>query len=250
MNNLEAFQPQENLETTNAAVEMVGYTRIGNFETSRLISGEHLAEQLRELPLTHLENCSSIRYEPESSYFSTNPLTLAFFESDAREITVGPAKRFESENELLETVTHGVGHNVYEDILNQRPELTEQWTDLHTQSQAAFSNGEGGFVSDYARSDVREDFAETHKMYVHDPEYLRFVNPEKYEFMRNQVFSGIRFGGNPIVKELASITKPIASEAKPLATEVIEEGIKAVKDIVGDGKLIGVIKKIFESGTK
>jgi hypothetical protein len=47
-----------------------------------------------------------------------------------------------------------------------------------------------GFVSDYARTNEYEDFAETYRVYVYEPEVLRFYNPDKYEYMRQVVFDG------------------------------------------------------------
>lgn len=53
-----------------------------------------------------------------------------------------------------------------------------------------FARDGTGFVSPYARTNIYEDFAETYMNYVRDPQRLLFCSPEKYEFMRNEIFSG------------------------------------------------------------
>ena len=67
---------------------------------------------------------------------------------------------------------------------------------LHVEIQDAGITAEisewlsGGFVSEYARTNQYEDFAESYKAYVRDPELLQFMNPEKYVFMRDEVCVG------------------------------------------------------------
>ena len=46
------------------------------------------------------------------------------------------------------------------------------------------------FVSDYAQTNEREDFAESYMTYVHDPGYLKATSPAKYMFMRQYAFKG------------------------------------------------------------
>jgi hypothetical protein len=48
-----------------------------------------------------------------------------------------------------------------------------------------------GFVTNYARTNHLEDFAETAKFYWIAPEELRRISPEKFAFMRDVVFEGL-----------------------------------------------------------
>jgi hypothetical protein len=48
-----------------------------------------------------------------------------------------------------------------------------------------------GFVTDYARTNHMEDFAESAKYYWINPDALAQVNPAKYAFMRDVVFEGL-----------------------------------------------------------
>ncbi|HBP20695.1 MAG TPA: hypothetical protein DEA08_23265 [Planctomycetes bacterium] len=47
-----------------------------------------------------------------------------------------------------------------------------------------------GFVSTYARTNHREDFAESAEFYWLNPDELRRVNPAKFRYMRDKVFKG------------------------------------------------------------
>jgi hypothetical protein len=79
-------------------------------------------------------------------------------------------------------VTHEVGHNVHYNLRIDNLEVASQWTELHQQ--------DAGFVSDYARTNEYEDFAESYRVYVRQPELLQLYSPVKYEFMRLEVFAG------------------------------------------------------------
>jgi hypothetical protein len=196
MTTFESFG-QEGMETPSetglVAIELVNYTEVGKFEASGLLSNQEVGNYLREtLPPSHLENCPSIEYKSE--YCQGYPDALGTFDRLNNEICIwGPVERFEGAGEMLETVTHEVGHNVHENIMTQHPEVAEKWNQLNEQSWETFAQDGTGFVSDYAQTNVYEDFAETYMTYVRDPEKLSFYSPEKYEFMRSEVFSGTTY---------------------------------------------------------
>ncbi len=93
------------------------------------------------------------------------------------------------QRQLEETVAHEIGHNVH---ANLPPEVQATWEQISTAS------GLDEFVSDYARTDVYEDFAETYAVYQHDPELLREVSPTKYNFMRDWVYHGREYPASQI----------------------------------------------------
>ena len=184
------------IETVSDSAELIGQTEIDGFENSELFSNEKIADHLRhELPHTHLEGCPSIRYQPDHEHFNSwsGASVLGFFELDSHQIKIGPMERFDASYDVLETVTHEVGHNVHFNLIQSSPETVGNWERLHQQSNIS----EEGFVSQYARTDAYEDFAETYKVYVHDPEFLQFVNPEKYDFMKNEIFYGREYVSVP-----------------------------------------------------
>ncbi|GAB4207978.1 MAG: hypothetical protein OHK0022_36950 [Roseiflexaceae bacterium] len=171
-----------------AKQEIIGQTEVGRFEASGMLTSEQVAAYLRtELPLSHLDGCPSIFYEPTAPQFS-NSSTLAFFTIASHEIKIGPVERFEDAEDMLGTIVHEVGHNVHENIINQHPDLAAAWEHIHGGKFAEIFGD--GFVSDYARTNQYEDFAETYRVYVRDPELLQVINPEKYNFMYNYVFGG------------------------------------------------------------
>lgn len=188
---------QENLETFSetglGTAELVNYTEVGSFESCGLLTNQEVADYLRDtLPSSHLENCPSIQYQSECN--ANYPNAVGTFDTMNNEICIwGPENRFEGRGEVLNTVVHEVGHNAHANIMTQRPEVAEQWSQLHEQSWDTFENNGTGFVSDYARTSVYEDFAETYMTYVRDPEKLLFYSPEKYEFMRSEVFPGTTY---------------------------------------------------------
>jgi len=85
---------------------------------------------------------------------------------------------------LKQTITHEIGHNVY---YNLDEGQKEEWSEINTDSAP------DEFVSDYAQTNEREDFAESYMTYVHDPEYLEATSPAKYEFMHQYVFKGRKY---------------------------------------------------------
>ncbi len=87
----------------------------------------------------------------------------------------------EDKGQLEETIAHEVGHNVH---ANLSPEAQTTWEQISTTS------GPDEFVSDYAKTDVYEDFAESYATYQHDSELLREASSAKYDFMRDEVYHG------------------------------------------------------------
>ncbi len=83
--------------------------------------------------------------------------------------------------QLEETIAHEVGHNVH---ANLSPETQATWEQVST------AGAPDEFVSDYARTDVYEDFSESYAAYQHDSDLLREVSSVKYDFMRDWVYDG------------------------------------------------------------
>lgn len=99
------------------------------------------------------------------------------------------------------TVTHELGHCAQYALAGHGPLLSRiqtvalgtpgftsiSWTSAITDGLRSYN----GFVSDYARTDDREDFAESVEFYWLAPDELRRVNPRKFTFMRDVVFEGL-----------------------------------------------------------
>lgn len=105
------------------------------------------------------------------------------------------------ERRIYLTVTHELGHCAQYAVIGGPVWLakalakttgTPGWTAISWTS--AITHGLkswNGFVSDYARTNDREDFAESVEFYWVNPDGLRRVSPAKYAFMKAVVFDGV-----------------------------------------------------------
>jgi hypothetical protein len=87
--------------------------------------------------------------------------------------------------DIFDTITHEVGHNVHYNMHIDNLELATEWENLYHQN--------AGFVTAYARTNEFEDFAESYRTYVFEPESLLLYSPVKYEFIRVEVFDGYEY---------------------------------------------------------
>jgi hypothetical protein len=167
---------------------------VRNFGASGLITDEEVKQFLRDtLPFEHLDGCRGIEYFHQAGQLHGTPIAGSIIPI-YREIQVFAVDpEFQTADLILDTLTHEVGHNVHKNIRSETMELDGQWAQLHQQSQDSFQNNGMGFVSDYARTNKFEDFAESYMAYVRYPETLKFFNPAKYEFMRVEVFDGYEY---------------------------------------------------------
>lgn len=164
---------------------------ITDFEASGLITNQEVQSYLREtIPLSHLDNCRIIRYIPQLVEVYSTPAAGKFIPLFRHISVYAVPSAIYSQEELLETLIHEVGHNAYFNIRLENKELAEQWDELHRQSEVTFASEGLGFVSEYARTDELEDFAESYAAYVRNPPSLNLASPPKYEFMRQTVFAG------------------------------------------------------------
>lgn len=180
--NSEEISNVEQVETDSSETEFIGHTEVSAFDNCELLTTEEVCSHLREnIPQSHLEGCRLVQYDPQHIEFYLNSSYMAFYEIYEHEIRIGPSERFDGSGEMLETITHEVGHHVHTELFSANPELAEKWGELHDECDC---------VSAYAETSVYEDFAETYAHYICDPEYLEVVSPEKYAFMRDDVFAG------------------------------------------------------------
>jgi hypothetical protein len=112
---------------------------------------------------------------------------LGLHDTNTHDIKIAGDK-FSDNSELVDTLNHEVGHEAFDNLGKTNPEVYNHWVDMHNND---LNRTDGlGFVSDYARSNPHEDFAESFKEYKEFPEHLKNVSPEKYDFMKNEVFHG------------------------------------------------------------
>jgi hypothetical protein len=99
-------------------------------------------------------------------------------------------------NVVYDTVTHELGHGAQYAVLGDGPLLgklravllgTPNWTPISWSALHGYRSW-NGFVSDYARTNDREDFAETAEYYWLAPDELLRTSPAKFAYMRDVVY--------------------------------------------------------------
>lgn len=179
------FNPEHNLPEVSG---FDSYSELSNQDVENLIT--------TLIPEDHLDNCVSIVCDPTDSFWYENPGAVGYhveyFDGTPSNICLAG----DEINNLfggseLATLCHEIGHNAYN---NLSLETQIQWDKIHSESIQIYNETGFGFVSNYAHTNVFEDFAETYSFYMNDPDLLKFMSPEKYDFMQEQVFSGIEYG--------------------------------------------------------
>lgn len=162
-----------------------------NFETSGLVTNEDIQQYLSQtIPASHLDYCRVIEYQPRLVGAHATPVAGSFTPMFRQIYVYAIPQEFHTTENLLDTLVHEVGHNVHYNLRRQDWDLGTRWTELYKRSKDSFARDGLGYVSEYARFNDFEDFAETYWAYVREPELLKFANLEKYEFMRQEVFGG------------------------------------------------------------
>ncbi|MCG8671617.1 MAG: putative zinc-binding metallopeptidase, partial [Pseudomonadales bacterium] len=149
---------------------------IMGFNAKASVNALWIAKQLELIPPQHLVHLNDIQYIPSRrKWFAAfvtkktgSPTSYVKKEHYSVEIY-----RSDNEQQLQWALYHEIAHFVFYKHLT--PTLRKQWvTELYQQ---------GGFVTDYAKTNGQEDFAESYACYLCDPQMLnRF--PEKYLYMQ------------------------------------------------------------------
>ncbi len=188
MEETEEFKPEQLHEASE-----VPLPEVQGFDQSGLMTDQEVQDYLGETyPPEHVnpESLKSVEYvdmylphEEGNILGSTeyNPLT------DTSEIEIyrqEPGGSFDR-SEMESTIAHEIAHSVWNDMgwLETSPRQ-QAWGELSANSAP------DEYVSEYAKTDMQEDFAESYAAYIHDPELLQEVSPDKCEFMRDHIFHG------------------------------------------------------------
>lgn len=138
---------------------------------------------------------------------------------------------------LYSTVTHELGHCAQYAVIGNGPILskiraimfgTPNWTPISWTALKGYKSW-NGFVSDYARTNDREDFAEATEFYWLAPDELQRTSPAKFAYMRDVVFDGVvsppssrRPGLTAIAPVTPTITKLGDTRDDPLSLVTIK----------------------------
>lgn len=167
---------------------------VNNFEASGLISNQEVKDYLRRtLPNEHLDNCREIRYVPLAAAAHGTAISGSFIPVYREIFVYSNPTSLRGVDDLLNTLVHEIGHNVHYNIRRDSFDLDVTWAALHRESFKSAGDTGLGFVSTYAQTNKFEDFAETYMAYVRAPEVLIYYNPDKYEFMKQEIFNGLEY---------------------------------------------------------
>lgn len=202
--------------------EIVGETSVSGFEEIHGLDNKEIADYLNDvIPIDHLDSCPEIVYDPENEVFTGDSGCLGAFFLDSNKIVIASETRFDHYDELLDVLTHEVGHNEYANLERLDSAAAAKWEKLYTES---IENNDGfGFVSDYAMTDHYEDFAESYATYIRDPELLKVMSPEKYAFMKYNVFDGHEYG-------LAGLNESVFTSMDRFMADVLKNASEAAGD--------------------
>ncbi len=162
---------------------------IRNFEESKVITDNEVQQYILDtIPLHHLDHCRNIEYVHIQGQVHSIPIAGNIIPV-YRKIFVYSIGSLQNREYLLDTLVHEIGHNVHFNFRRNNFDLDVRWAELYRQSQDSFAIKKQGFVSDYARTNKFEDFAESYETYVRNPRLLIAYNPDKYEFLRVEIFN-------------------------------------------------------------
>ncbi|HIC88831.1 MAG TPA: hypothetical protein EYP04_05470, partial [Anaerolineae bacterium] len=175
----EEFKPEQLRETLE-----VPLPEVRGFERSGLMTNREVGDYLSEtFPPEHVGPESLKRVEYVDMYVPHKDgnvlgMTDYSFFTDTSKIEI---YRQESDGsvdraEMKRTIAHEVGHSAWNDMgWHELSPRQQTWAELSANSAPE------EYVSEYAKTNVQEDFAESYATYIHDPELLREVSPDKYD---------------------------------------------------------------------
>lgn len=158
------------------------------FDLQTIVPINDITLKLNNIPSWHLSGLKEIRYDPtretlnwlkNAPAISDSPHTKGIYLQGFRTIAIYD---FKNEKELYTVLFHELGHYVYYTIIDSI--IKKQWvTEVHPIKK---------YVTNYARMNASEDFAECYAEFLLNPYNLVRI-PKKYNFIRNAIFNKIPY---------------------------------------------------------
>lgn len=140
------------------------------------VEQQQIYQGLDRLPLHHVNDIKAIEVVPEihnnKPGFVTNGRAWDFHATNHVELS---RKELHNPNKWFRTQTHEAGHAV---------DYETQMFKLFGERSSKNPFGKGPYISDYATTNPKEDFAESYEEFFVDPENLKAKAPEKYEAIK------------------------------------------------------------------
>lgn len=149
-----------------------------NFDQQRIVSQEEIISIIEKLPKHHLKGLKYIVYDPtrffKRSYvmpeITNYQIKGQYIPELLDAIIIYEIAGKESFKHIL---LHEIGHFVFQKIL--KPKDRNFWlTQLYSKKN---------FISDYARTNVQEDFAESYSFYFQE-KFFSYSLQEKFTFLK------------------------------------------------------------------
>lgn len=119
--------------------------------------------------------------------------------------------KLENDEVRTYTIVHEWGHNLGSDL---KVDTSKEWLNLSgwVDKGGDWSLGKPKtVVSNYAKTNPSEDFAESVATYRYNPQLLLAVNPEKYQFIKEVVFQGVEYLDGETCQEKNAYVNKIAN---------------------------------------
>ncbi|EGG95020.1 hypothetical protein IMCC1989_1965 [gamma proteobacterium IMCC1989] len=155
---------------------------LSGFHQQDTLSVDEIIDAIKLVPAGHLAGLKKIHYDPSRLHqmlyyylgISPNLSSLGEFIQNKRQVNV---YHFHSKQQFYHTLFHEIGHYVYFFVINSH--VKKEWaTQTHKKKL---------FVSEYAKKNAAEDFAECYSFYLVKNYKLRTIKT-KYYFMKQKVF--------------------------------------------------------------
>jgi hypothetical protein len=151
-----------------------------NYKNKFTVTPSLIIKLLEIIPASHLLRLEEISYEPilyNPTMSNKNVLQkhLGRYHNKDKKIMIGDISDHKG---LKKTIYHEIGHHIQRTGLGGYDH--DKWISLSCNTRK--------YVSDYAKVNLNEDFAETYACYLTDPEKLRKISVTKFNFI-NELFS-------------------------------------------------------------
>jgi hypothetical protein len=166
---------------------------VSGFDCSPLSDDAAVYALLKEaIPAAHLDPdklrgiayVDRVRAAPNGGFVLGETFPLG--DHEKIEIYVDPTADKDPKQAMCETIVHEIGHHCHLDLRRRDPLRWIAWGVMFSNTQDRLT----AFVSGYARTNSSEDFAESYAAYIFTPKLLARTNLQKYQLLRDHVFSG------------------------------------------------------------
>jgi len=173
---------------------LIVHLALRGFSQQNLVDVQDVAEMLNQLPARHLSELDSITIFPNSNKRMKASYRVKMASSWWKKYIVSSRLieiySVSTEEMFYWSLFHELGHFVM-DMKLKSPDKKHWVVECHHQR---------GAVSEYAKRNAQEDFAETYACFLMDPKRLLASDSKRYSYMKDVVFQAVDIDIAPIKK--------------------------------------------------